>query len=307
MSEFARLKNGFVNWQGQRVFVPWFGAPRIVPSAADETRVLKLRLIDRLRPHPVSGALLLRSCGGWAALEELARSSSARPRGLVLFALAVFLERRWSRLLATSGRQSPIQSALASWSAIYRSLSDWRSFVGSCSGVGGTILFHSGNYARHLCCCRLRCGGLAFRSRAVASVFIGKHDPRIRHSGQFSSPSVFSTAAASGYVLSIQRPIFHRIASCCPTSEAGPIAERIFELLWGLAGLILFGDLLDDMMEDVLASRPEFLLQHRLSCVRNGDASAPGTRSLPFFSRHRAQSLRCRPACRNAMRASSAA
>ena len=35
MSDFARLNKGFVNWQGQRVFVPWFGALRIV-IAADE-------------------------------------------------------------------------------------------------------------------------------------------------------------------------------------------------------------------------------------------------------------------------------
>ncbi|WP_119300497.1 hypothetical protein [Dongia deserti] len=43
MSDYTRLNRGFVNWQGQRVFVPWFGAPRIVPSAQEETRVLKMR------------------------------------------------------------------------------------------------------------------------------------------------------------------------------------------------------------------------------------------------------------------------
>lgn len=43
MSDHARLSQGFVNWQGQRVFVPWFGALRIGPSADDEARIVKLR------------------------------------------------------------------------------------------------------------------------------------------------------------------------------------------------------------------------------------------------------------------------
>jgi hypothetical protein len=38
-----RLDKGFVTWQGRRVFVPWFGAPRIVPTAPDEVRVVKLK------------------------------------------------------------------------------------------------------------------------------------------------------------------------------------------------------------------------------------------------------------------------
>jgi fatty acid desaturase len=43
VSESDRLSKGFVNWQGQRVFVPWFGAPRIVPTTDSEVRVLKVR------------------------------------------------------------------------------------------------------------------------------------------------------------------------------------------------------------------------------------------------------------------------
>lgn len=38
-----RLDKGFVTWQDRRVFVPWFGTPRIVPTAADEVRVVKLK------------------------------------------------------------------------------------------------------------------------------------------------------------------------------------------------------------------------------------------------------------------------
>jgi hypothetical protein len=46
-----------------------------------------------------------------------------------------------------------------------------------------------------------------------------------------------------------------------------PIAERIFELLRGLAGFFLFGDLLGDMMEDVLASPPGISSPTRLVFV----------------------------------------
>jgi hypothetical protein len=38
-----RLDKGFVTWNGQRVFVPMFGAPRLVPSELDEVRVVKLK------------------------------------------------------------------------------------------------------------------------------------------------------------------------------------------------------------------------------------------------------------------------
>jgi hypothetical protein len=43
MSDYTRLNKGFVNWQGQRVFVPWFGAPRIAPSVGEELGLLKAR------------------------------------------------------------------------------------------------------------------------------------------------------------------------------------------------------------------------------------------------------------------------
>lgn len=38
-----RLDKGFVTREGQRIFVPWFGAPRIVPTAGDEARVVTLK------------------------------------------------------------------------------------------------------------------------------------------------------------------------------------------------------------------------------------------------------------------------
>ena len=43
MRDFERLDKGFVNWQGQRLFVPMVGGPRIVPTAESEVRVLTLK------------------------------------------------------------------------------------------------------------------------------------------------------------------------------------------------------------------------------------------------------------------------
>lgn len=43
MRDLRRLDKGFVTLEGQRIFVPWFGTPRIVPSAADEVAVVKAR------------------------------------------------------------------------------------------------------------------------------------------------------------------------------------------------------------------------------------------------------------------------
>ena len=94
MSEFGQLKNGFVNWQGHRVFVPWFGAPRIVPSAADETPVLKLRLtIDYA---PIACVVLFVAIAWW--IDGFGRSVEEAVLSLCLglFGLAVFLEQRWS-------------------------------------------------------------------------------------------------------------------------------------------------------------------------------------------------------------------
>ena len=92
MSDFARLNRGFVNWQGQRVFVPWFGAPRIVPSATDETRILKLRFSMDFVPIllvMLFVAIALWIGDGWVTTAVLAV-------GLGLFGFAVFLEQRWS-------------------------------------------------------------------------------------------------------------------------------------------------------------------------------------------------------------------
>jgi hypothetical protein len=94
MSEFARLNRGFVNWQGQRLFVPWFGAPRVVPSAVGETRILRLRFAMDFAP--VTAVVLFVALAWW--MDGLGRSveTAVLALGLGLFGLAVFLERRWS-------------------------------------------------------------------------------------------------------------------------------------------------------------------------------------------------------------------
>ena len=43
MSEYTRLNKGFVNWQGQRIFMPYLGAPRIASSIGEELGLLKAR------------------------------------------------------------------------------------------------------------------------------------------------------------------------------------------------------------------------------------------------------------------------
>jgi hypothetical protein len=43
MSDYTRLNKGFVNWQGQRIFVPYLGAPRIASSIGEELGLLKAR------------------------------------------------------------------------------------------------------------------------------------------------------------------------------------------------------------------------------------------------------------------------
>jgi hypothetical protein len=93
MSEFARLNRGFVNWQGQRVFVPWFGMPRVVPSAAGETRILRLRFAMDFAP--VTAVVLFVALAWW--MDGLGRSveMAVLVLGLGLFGLAVLLEQRW--------------------------------------------------------------------------------------------------------------------------------------------------------------------------------------------------------------------
>ena len=43
MRDLRRLDKGFVTLEGKRLFVPWIGTPRIVPTAADEKAVVKAR------------------------------------------------------------------------------------------------------------------------------------------------------------------------------------------------------------------------------------------------------------------------
>jgi hypothetical protein len=50
-----RLDKGFVTWNGHRVFVPMFGAPRLVPMAQDEVHVVKLKF----RMHLVMAAIFI--------------------------------------------------------------------------------------------------------------------------------------------------------------------------------------------------------------------------------------------------------
>jgi len=96
MSEYDRLSKGFVNWQGQRVFVPWFGAPRIVPSAAAERRVLKLRFAV----EPVVAVLLVLFLVIARWLDEadvVAALEVAMATGLGVFGFAALVEQRWTR------------------------------------------------------------------------------------------------------------------------------------------------------------------------------------------------------------------
>ncbi|MBL9034231.1 MAG: hypothetical protein JNN33_05670 [Rhodospirillaceae bacterium] len=99
-----RLDRGFVNWRGQRVFVPWFGAPRVAPSAEDEVRVLKNRFrLDWIVAVTVVPFL---AAGAWIVSRE---SLLALVLGLwAVFAGVVLIEhrrvRRWPRL--TSARFS---------------------------------------------------------------------------------------------------------------------------------------------------------------------------------------------------------
>lgn len=93
MSEFGQLKNGFVNWQGQRVFVPWFGAPRIVPSASDEARILKLRFsIDYA---PILVVALFFAIAWWIDGVAPWVTMAVLVLGLALFGIALLLEQRW--------------------------------------------------------------------------------------------------------------------------------------------------------------------------------------------------------------------
>jgi hypothetical protein len=57
-----RLDKGFVTRAGRRIFVPWFGAPRVVPTSNDEVRILKLKF----RMHFVMAAALI--CAALIAL-----------------------------------------------------------------------------------------------------------------------------------------------------------------------------------------------------------------------------------------------
>jgi hypothetical protein len=93
MSEFARLDRGFVNWRGHRVFVPWFGAPRIVPSATDEMRSLKLRFSMDIAPILV--VVLFFAIAWWIDGVERWVAMAVLALGLGLFGLPLVLERRW--------------------------------------------------------------------------------------------------------------------------------------------------------------------------------------------------------------------
>jgi hypothetical protein len=136
MSDFARLSNGFVNWQGQRVFVPWFGAPRIVPSAVGETRILRLRFAMDYAPILVvvlffAIAWWIDGVAPWVTMAVLAL-------GLGLFGLAVLLEQRW---IGGWPRQSAAPlSRMRFMLNYYRSLSTGDRLWEVGWGVLGTVL-----------------------------------------------------------------------------------------------------------------------------------------------------------------------
>lgn len=91
MRDLRRLDKGFATLNGQRVFVPWFGTPRIVPSAADEIAVVK----RRYRAHVVMAIVFIPSLmlGLWSG-DPLGFSGVAAALSLVFGGGALFEHRR---------------------------------------------------------------------------------------------------------------------------------------------------------------------------------------------------------------------
>lgn len=94
MSEFARLDWSFVNWQGQRILVPWFGAPRISPSTEDELRVLKARY----RAHIWMALAFVPSMAVGVWLGDLEGFSGIMVGISMVFGIYWAIERRQTRL-----------------------------------------------------------------------------------------------------------------------------------------------------------------------------------------------------------------
>ena len=103
-----RLDKGFVTWQGRRVFVPLWDAPRIAPTADDEVRLVKFKF----RMHFVMAGifiapvLLFLAAGALAdGMQVVPASGGSDASGYALIALivcAVFglgatVERRYYR------------------------------------------------------------------------------------------------------------------------------------------------------------------------------------------------------------------
>lgn len=94
-----RLDMGFVTWQGQRVFVPsWFGAPRIVLTAEDEVRILKLKY--RMYAMLAASIVVLGVTSVWFSLDssmDMLVPAAVGLQSIILLILAVLVvrERRY--------------------------------------------------------------------------------------------------------------------------------------------------------------------------------------------------------------------
>jgi hypothetical protein len=94
MSDFARLNKGFVNWQGQRVFVPCFGAPRIVQSAQSEIRALNVRFYAHIAMAIAFLPLLV--VAGWIGGFHVSLDLTSAIIFGLLFALSITFGIAWT-------------------------------------------------------------------------------------------------------------------------------------------------------------------------------------------------------------------
>ena len=85
---------GFITWQGRRVLVPsWFGAPRLVPAAADEVRILKLNY--RMCAILVAYIVALFVAGTWLPIDAFVLGGAILQLGIpLILGIHVVLERR---------------------------------------------------------------------------------------------------------------------------------------------------------------------------------------------------------------------
>jgi hypothetical protein len=148
MSDYTRLNKGFVNWQGQRVFVPWFGGPRVVQSAQNEIRVLKVRFYAHIAMAMAFLPLVV--VAGWIGGFHLFFDLSSSIFFGMLFALSIIFGiawtiERWSirnwPILTTSrfGRSQFMIGYLRSRSVLMRADELWWGLSASLVCVGNLV------------------------------------------------------------------------------------------------------------------------------------------------------------------------